>query len=125
VQKETIPSVTPSVACLPVPPELVSSIDHGLTIQGGGTFRNAKAVKSIDYETVYFISGDLQGAGLEGDADIATFARNGELDGSGMIIAVDEVANEFSDWGDGRTMKSPITMSDDGASQSQDCVSKE
>lgn len=124
-QKEGIPSITPSVVCLPVPQDIITSINQGLTIQGGGTFQNAQAVKSTDYKSVYFISGDLQGSGLEGDGDIATFARNGELDGSGMIIAVDAVANEFSDWADGRTMRLPMTMSDSGASQSQACVSEQ
>jgi hypothetical protein len=122
-QQAALPIASPSARCLPVPPHVLTSISQGLTIEGGGTLRNAKAVKSDSYQNVYFISADLQGAGLEGSDDLATFARNG-LDDMGLVIAVDAVANEFSDWADGRIMTSPITMSDDGARQSQDCASR-
>jgi hypothetical protein len=35
---------------------------------------------------------------------------------------VDAVANEFSDWGDARTTDAMMSMEDDGAEESKDCV---
>ena len=62
--------------CLEVSQFIISNIESGLDVYGGGSLRNAKAVKSNDFESVYFISTDIQGSGLEGDDDIATFATN-------------------------------------------------
>jgi len=44
-----------------VPKALVSGIETGLTVQGGGTLKNAQAVKSEDFENVYFISAEIDG----------------------------------------------------------------
>ena len=39
----------------------MSGIETGLTVQGGGTLKNAQAVKSEDFENVYFISAEIDG----------------------------------------------------------------
>lgn len=98
---------------------LVSAISEGLNIEGGGSIRRAAAVKSTDFEKVWFVSADLEGAGLEGSDDIATWATN-SLDGAGLIYSVSGVAKEFSDWGPGP--KDGFSLSDDGVEESQDCV---
>ena len=69
---------------------------------------------------MYFVSGDLDGEGLDGPDDIGTWVKSGPLRvGRGLILSVDNVAKEFSAWGDaGKT----ISMSDDGAQESIDCV---
>lgn len=110
--------------CLDIPANVVERIESGLDIAGEGYLRNVKAVKSNDFESVYFVSGDLQGAGLEGENDLATFATN-QLDHTGLIFSVNTVAAEFSVWPLGRDTDSNITMSDDGARESYDCVSQE
>lgn len=107
--------------CETAPAALVQAISTGLTITGGGSIRNAKAVKSAAFEKVWFVSADLEGSGLEGSDDIATWATNG-LNGVGMIFAVGAVANEFSDWGDGGTAGAKLSLSDDGAQASIDCA---
>lgn len=108
--------------CLSVPADVIARIEGGLNVNGGGSLKNVKAVKSNDFESVYFISGDLQGSGLEGDGDIATFATN-QFDYSGMTFSVDAVAGEFSDWPLGSGTSFNISMSSDGAQQSRDCAS--
>jgi hypothetical protein len=107
-----------------VPPALTQAIAEGLTLTGGGsTLTNAKAVKSNDYQRVYFISADIDGAGLEGPDDIGTWAKNGPLRvGEGLILSVDSVATEFSDWPDAATTDFMLSMQDDGAEESKDCV---
>jgi hypothetical protein len=86
-----------------------------------------KAVKSKDYENLYFMSGDLEGAGLEGDNDIATFATNADITSSkgyldGIIMSVNGVASEFYNWPDGRKSKFNLSTSDDGVEASKDCL---
>jgi hypothetical protein len=112
-----------SERCENVPQGLVNAIASGLTVQGGGTLSHARAVKSDDYRKVYFISADIDGPGLEGSDDVGTWSKSGPVRvGDGLIFAVDAVANEFSDWGDGRTTDAMLSMEDDGAEESQDCV---
>jgi hypothetical protein len=114
---------TGSDRCENVPQGLVQAISEGLTVGGGGTLTNAKAVKSNDFKRVYFISADIDGPGLEGPDDIGTWAKSGPLRvGGGLIFSVDAVANEFSDWGDGRKTDAQFSMEDDGAEESKDCV---
>lgn len=107
--------------CMAVPPAVVKAISTGLEVQGGGSLRFAQAVKSDDFESVYFVSADIQGAGLEGDDDVATWATN-RLRVGGLTFAVDSVAQEFSDWGDADKTDANLTMDDDGAELSRDCV---
>jgi hypothetical protein len=53
---------------------------------------------------VWFISAEIDGPGLEGVGDIGTWAKSGPLAvGGGLILSVNEVAQEFSDWGHGDT----------------------
>jgi len=110
------------VECLSVPDVIVDRLNSGLNINGGGSIRNLKAVKSTDFESIYFISGDLQGAGLEGSGDIATFATN-KLDYTGLTLSVDTVAVEFSDWPDVSTTNLGVSRSNKGYSESRKCVS--
>jgi hypothetical protein len=86
--------------------------------------RAAMAVRSNDYEQVYFIAAELQGAGLDGDDDIAIWATDRNPDGSdnGPIFAVDGMANQFSSWPDGRASSASLSRNDDGALEARDCV---
>jgi hypothetical protein len=121
----TTEEATASDRCRNVPPGLVQAIETGLTVTGGGTLTNAKAVKSDDFKRVYFISADIEGSGMEGanSDDIGTWAKSGPLRvGGGLIFAVDATANEFSDWGDGRKTDAQLSMEDDGAEESKECV---
>lgn len=107
--------------CEDVPADIVASLQEGANTKGT-TLRNAKAVKSNDFESVYFISADLQGAGLEGSEDIATFTTNKLENGGGILMSVNNVAKEFFVFPDASTTDAKATMSDDGASQSQTCA---
>jgi hypothetical protein len=52
---------------------------------------------------------------------VATWATN-TLEPGGLIYSIDSLAEEFSDWGPGDRTQTSLTMSDDGAALSQDCV---
>ena len=109
--------------CEKVSNALLNAIAQGLTVTGGGTLRNGYAVKSDDFSKVYMVAADIQGVGMEGDGEVGVWATN-SLDGSGLILAVDGLAKEFSDWGHGDTTDANITLSSDGVSEAQECASK-
>jgi hypothetical protein len=112
-----------SGGCEDVPKALVEAIATGLIVPGGGMLRQAQAVKSGDFDDVYFVSAEIDAAGLEGLGDIGTWAKSGPLRvGGGSIYSVDGVAKEFSDWGDGGKTDAQLSMEDDGAAASQECV---
>lgn len=114
--------------CLEVPDVMVTRLNDGLNIRGG-SIKNLSAVKSDDFSSVYFISGELDGPGLEREGDVATFMTN-KLDSTGMTFSADAVATEFSDWPNitstnllGEGVSLGVLMASDGFRESQDCVS--
>ncbi len=109
--------------CLSVPESITRRLNDGLNIEGGSV-ANFQAVKSNDFESVYFVSGILQGPGLGRDADLITFVTN-KLDSSeaGLTFSAGAVSTEFSDWPDISTTNLGVTMGDDGYDESRECVS--
>jgi hypothetical protein len=107
--------------CVDVPADILASLQETINTQGI-TLGKAKAVKSNDFKSVYFISVDLQGAGLEGNEDIATFITNRLENGGGIFMSVNNIAKEFSVLPDASKTDAKATMSDDGAQASQDCL---
>ena len=118
----TAPATTVTGRCEKVSSALLNAIAEGLTVSGGGTLREGYAVKSNDFAEVYMVAADIQGTGMEGGGEIGVWATN-SLDGGGSIFAVDGLAKEFSDWGDGDTTDANITQSSDGVSEAKECAS--
>jgi hypothetical protein len=123
--------------CRQVPRAFVTGVEEGLTVQGGGSLRWAQAVRSRDDigglyrgKRVWFVSAEIQGAGLKGKDDIGTRATTSRPTGRdfGLIIAVNAVAREFSEWGEAAKEGSPAdevrSMDWHGAKESQACVRK-
>ena len=90
-------------------------------MDGGGRLRNGFTVRSADFKKMYMVAADIQGPGLEGNEDIGVWATNSLGDG-GLTFAVDSVAQEFSDWGDGDQTDAAISESDDGVEQARSCA---
>jgi hypothetical protein len=86
-------------------------LNHGVRI------RAVHAGRSRDFKSVYFVSADLQGPGLNGKNEIATWATN-KLRIGGLIYSANAVARAFSDWGKGPG----FSPGDDGLSESQSCA---
>lgn len=114
--------------CENVPAGRVNDIEWGL-IQDQDKeihLRGAQAVRSKDYEKVYFVAADLEGEGMEGGGPIGVWITNdlkpSEKSGAGIILSVNEVANANSDWGDGRNTKAEFTMDKDGAETAVKCT---
>jgi len=71
---------------------------------------------------VYFIAAEIQGAGMDSADEIALWASNSLEPGQGLIYAVDALANEFSEWPDGRKTGAAFSTRDDGAKEAIQCV---
>lgn len=110
------------VDCLNVPTHKVDQIEAGLTVQGGGSLRRAETVRSAAHRSVYFVSADVEGPGLEGPGHLATWAATELDDRGGSVLAVSGQAKEFSEWPDGDQTDARTTMSDPGVREAQDCV---
>lgn len=114
----TVEVVEP-IACLDVSPALVEAIESGLNVTGGGSIGRAAAVRSGAHQNAFYVAAEIRGAGIDGT--IGVWATN-NLDAQGMLYSVDGYANEFSDWGDGRTTDAAFSMSDPGAREARTCL---
>jgi hypothetical protein len=108
---------TRDARCTDVPASVTQAIGRRLTLKGGGTLGSAQAVKSFDYEkATYFVSAKLGTTG-----EIGTWATD-KLGAGGAIYSVDDIAKKNSAWPHGDTSSTYVSMIDDGADLSRDCV---
>lgn len=114
----------PADLCLSIAPDKIANIAQGLTVSGGGSLDavTARAVRSTDYDQVFFIAAEIDGTGMESAGEIGVWASNSLEPGQGLIFAVDGLATEFSDWGDGASTDAQMTIVSAGAQESKDCV---
>jgi len=114
-------SSAPSNRCIAVSAAKLESI-LPLTAAGGGTLRNAWAVKSSDFSKVWFLAAEMDfSGGGEGNGQIGVWATN-DLEPVVGFFSVNGLALEFTDWADGPASDAQISMSDDGASEAEACV---
>ena len=119
----TVATPTPTAStsrCLAVSARKLKSI-LPLTADGGGTLRDAWAVKSSDFLSVWFIAAEMDFDGAEGDGEIGVWATN-DLEPVVGFSSVNSLALEFTDWADGPSSDAQLSMSDDGASEAEECV---
>ena len=115
----TIHGVLPaSPRCQVVDPAKVDSIASGSTIPGY-RLDHARAVKSNDFERIYFISAEASGPGLPNA--VGTWASNRLEPGEGLIWAIDDIARSSTTWPKPSGVET-MSMIDDGAEQSRRCV---
>ncbi len=110
--------------CLPVPSSMAQVLADSLTVQGGGSISATAAVRSEDFDNIYFISAEIDGPGMEGTGDVGVWSSNRLEGGQGMIFAVNGIANEFSVFPSGPDSSANITMSDDGAQEAASCLGR-
>ena len=109
--------------CVAVSTKKLRNIATGLTVGGGGTLTNGFAVKSNDYEEVWFIAALIDGPRM-GKGVVGIWASNRLDANDGLIFAIDALAEEFTDWGVGSTTDANITQYDDGAQEAAQCAGK-
>jgi hypothetical protein len=79
--------------------------------------------RGYDFEKVFYVSAVIEGPGRIG---VGTWATNSLQVGEGLIIAANDYAREVTDWGEAAKDGSPAAevrdMANDGATESQTCV---
>jgi hypothetical protein len=100
---------------------LINAIETGLEVDGGGSLRRGFIVRSKDFSKVFMVAAEIDGSGLRQKGDVGVWATNSRQ-GDGLIMAVDAVAQEFSDWGDADKTDAAIESSADGVAQAKECA---
>jgi hypothetical protein len=100
---------------------LLAAIAAGLSVDGEGALPRGSVVRSSDYKKLYFAAAEIDGPGLEGKGDVGVWVTN-SLSGEGLIMSVNSMAEEFSDWALGEASDANTTMSDDGAAEAEECA---
>ena len=80
------------------------------------------AVRSGDYESVWFVAAQITGPGIDSLKPIGLWAMSGELDSPTTVFSVDGMAKQFSNWSDGTEAEPELSMFDDGAQEALSCA---
>lgn len=117
------PAPTPS-RCKPASEGQLTRIEAGVKgIDANNSVRQAYAVKSKDYENVYFVAAKIYGEGLPEDGyGPGVWVINGDPSKPGITMSVNGAALSFSDWGDGTKSDAHVSMNDDGAREAENCA---
>lgn len=111
------PESKPDVQCLDVPKALLQGIASGADNATMEPVSGA-AVKSDDYSEVYMIAMEFNGLG---SPERGVWASNSLEAGGGLIMSVDGIAQEFTDWPNGAA-NSPMSIADHGAKEALECL---
>jgi hypothetical protein len=114
-----------SSQCQPVADaDLEASIGQGLIVDGA-ILRDGFAVRSDEFEQVWFVAAEIDEPGAEGVGDVGVWSTNTEPSrlesGSGLIFGINDVARRFTDWGADVEPGQGIvpSMADHGASEAE------
>lgn len=109
-----------SADCLNVDAALGNSIMSGAESGTGAQFVRASAVKSPDFEKVYFIAVEFSATGVSNQ--VGVFASNALTDGGGIIMAVDGFAQQFTVWPDADKTQAAISGADPSVATAKACL---
>jgi len=105
--------------CEDVSQTVQDNIQIGILAETGVILTNFQAVRSEDFEKIWMVAALMEGPGMDGD--IGVWATN-KIDDTGIILAVDGLAQEFSEWPDGDSTDAEMSAADDGVDEAKDCV---
>lgn len=118
---ETTVSVPPPSRCQEVSRELLRTIAGGAPDRLRITPLAGFAVKSREYQQLYMIAMKFSVPGVGEESGV--WASNSLQPGEGLIIAVDDFAQNFTQWPAGDTSSFKISPADDGVEEAEICVS--
>jgi hypothetical protein len=107
-----------NVECVAIPSVVLADIASGEESGVGMTPVVGYAVKSPDFSNVYFLAIQFSATGI--DEQIGVWARNG-ID-SGIIMAVDSIAQNFTVWPDADGTDAAIASNDPSVSSAKSCL---
>jgi len=105
---------------IPATQTQLNQVKEGL--EEGFTASNAYAIKSNDFEKVYFVACNLSGPGVS--EAVAVWSISGDSNAPGMILCANHIAKEFSVYPLGSDTKANISMADEGTNIVEDYVRK-
>lgn len=110
-------SSAPKAECLKVPTDLAKAMASGVTKT---KVTRATAVKSPDFKNLYFVAVQFTAEGI--DKQTGVWASNALQAGDGVILAVDGIAQQFSDWPHGNETDADISPADSSVATATDCL---
>jgi len=108
--------------CIPASDLQYRNISEGLDTTTSVYIKSAWAVKSNDYENVYYVAAVLYGPGMEEGAGPGVWVITGDPNNPGLTYSVGGFATSFSSWGDGGKTDAMFSQFDDGWQQANDCA---
>lgn len=106
--------------CIDVDQSTIDTLMAGIEDPSGMSLVAVQAVKSSDFEKIYFVAGNLLGPGM-GDGEIVVLATN-DVTAPTIAMSINTMAQEFFVWPDGDSTDARITMDDDGAKHAESCT---
>lgn len=112
---------TASEACQQVSQSLAVQLVEDQAVPGTGVSAGpAVAVRSPDFEHVYFVAVDMAIPGTDGG--VGVWAVN-DLSSPSSVFAVDGMAQEFTTWPDGDGGAAAIDVADPSVQTATECLS--
>lgn len=109
--------------CQPASTRQIDNIRSGVKdIAINNDISSIWAVKSGDYDNVWFVAAQITGPGINAGDAIGLWAISGDPTNPGLTYSVNSMANEFSSWGDGTKTSAQLSQFDDGAQEALECA---
>lgn len=112
-----------SASCVAVPDQVIGHIQDGLT--NGATIESGQAIQHPDNAEVWYVAAMIHVPNAGEDAGVwgtNLMGIDGSYDGSGIIMSVDGMANEFSQFGDSSNTNWALSSTDDSSHDAVSCV---
>lgn len=107
--------------CVAVSQAMLDGIASGAE-KSVGTVKlsRGEAVKSPDFDKVYFIAAHLSAPGVKDE--VAVWSSNSLAPGGGLILAVDGYAQQFTVWPDADKSSAKISKADPSVGRAKNCT---
>jgi len=122
VQTVTLPPAPSNLAtsCIPIDADMGRSLMSKATVGSGAQYVKAAGVKSPAFARVYFIA--VEFSLPSGNNDVAVFATSALTPIGAPVFAVDDVAQQVTDWPDADKSKAAISKTDPYVSAAKACL---
>ena len=119
----TILPPTSTSRCIPASAQQITGILSSIkNINSSNDLKTVWTVKSNSFKNIWFVSALIYGPGMADGKGPGVWAVSGDPANPGTILSVDGFAKQFTEFPDAAKTTTAITMNDDGAQQSADCV---
>lgn len=109
-----------SADCIPVDRAMIDGIVSGAQDGTGMQGVSAAAVKSPNFENVYFISVEFSATGV--DNQVGVWASNSLTPGEGLILSASSMAKQFTVWPDAASTDAQISPTDPSIAAAEACL---